>query len=52
MILQLMMNVNNYINFARVAFAWLGVVIYLFFVSFPGQQVIDASSDIFNSAYV
>ena len=46
------MNVSNYVNCAKVTFATIGVVIYLVFVSFPGQQVIDASSDIFNSAYV
>ena len=46
------MSVNNYINLARVTFAWIGIVIYLFYVSFLGQQIIDASSDIFNSVYV
>ena len=46
------MNVNNYINLVRVTFAWLGIVIYLFYVSFPGQQIIDASSEVFNSVYV
>ena len=51
-VLQITMSINNYINLARMTFAWLGTFIYLFYNSFPGQQIINASSDIFNSVYV
>ncbi|OXU24312.1 hypothetical protein TSAR_001596 [Trichomalopsis sarcophagae] len=48
---DMMLSVNNYINFSRVFFAWCGMVIYFFYISMPGQRIIDASLDILNSVY-
>ncbi|OXU24616.1 hypothetical protein TSAR_008383 [Trichomalopsis sarcophagae] len=49
--IDLVINLNNPINLIRVGFVWLGIIMYTFFISWPGQKLINCSYDLFNTVY-
>ncbi|OXU29180.1 hypothetical protein TSAR_000295 [Trichomalopsis sarcophagae] len=46
-----MMNLDDIINLIRIFFIWCGIILNLAYISIAGQQIIDTSLQIFDSAY-
>ncbi|NP_001177555.1 odorant receptor 167 [Nasonia vitripennis] len=46
-----MMNLHDIINLIRIFFIWCGIILNLAYISIAGQQIIDTSLQIFDSAY-
>ncbi|XP_058801043.1 uncharacterized protein LOC131669870 [Phymastichus coffea] len=47
----LMISTVDYVYFMRLLLAWLGIILYLFYISIPGQRVTDASLSISESIF-
>ncbi|OXU19403.1 hypothetical protein TSAR_008624 [Trichomalopsis sarcophagae] len=48
----ILIKLNNIIEVVRFGFILLGIVIHLFYISWPGQKLIDFSVGLFQDAYV
>ncbi|XP_058799038.1 odorant receptor 63a-like isoform X1 [Phymastichus coffea] len=44
---DLVININRPINFLRIFTLWFAAIIYLFYISWPGQKLIDTSNELF-----
>ncbi|NP_001177545.1 odorant receptor 143 [Nasonia vitripennis] len=49
--LVILVNLNNPLELSRYIMIFIGLMMHMFYVSYPGQQLIDRSSAIFNDAY-
>ncbi|OXU26446.1 hypothetical protein TSAR_015591, partial [Trichomalopsis sarcophagae] len=47
----ILVNLNNPLELSRYIMIFIGLMMHMFYVSYPGQQLIDRSSGIFNDAY-
>jgi hypothetical protein len=47
-----MMNLHDATNIIRMGLMWIGLVLYLFYLNWTGQKIIDTNFTVLKSMYV